>query len=84
MAAAGLAAALGATVDQVENAAYFKKKGIISVLTEDKLTPESLEYSIGRLFENGKSYTAVCKKLDLRSANERVLSYLNKYARHTK
>ena len=69
--------------DQVENAAYFKKKGIISVLTEDKLTPESLEYSIGRLFENGKSYTAACKKLDLRSANERVLSYLNKYARHT-
>lgn len=70
--------------DQVENAAYFKKKGLISVLTEDKLTPESLEYSIGRLFENGKSYTAACKKLDLRSANERVLSYLNKYARHTK
>ncbi len=70
--------------DQVENAAYFKKKGVISVLSEDKLTPESLEYSIGRLFENGKKYAEACKKLDLRSANERVLSYLTKYAGHPK
>ncbi len=67
--------------DQVENADYFRKKGVISVLEERRLTPDSLAYSIDKLFENEAKYRNACKKLDLKSANEKVLAFLAEYSK---
>lgn len=63
--------------DQEENAEYFRKKGVISVLKEEKLNADSLLYSIERLFGKAASYSSACKKLDFRSANEKVISFLD-------
>lgn len=63
--------------DQEENAEYFRKKGVISVLKEEKLNADSLLFSIERLFEKAESYSSACKKLNLRSANEKVVSFLD-------
>lgn len=63
--------------DQEENAEYFRKKGVISVLKEEKLNADSLLYSVERLFKKAENYSSACKKLNLRSANEKVVSFLD-------
>lgn len=62
--------------DQEENAEYFRKKGVISVLKEEKLNADSLLYSAERLFKKAENYSSACKKLNFRSANEKVISFL--------
>ena len=63
--------------DQEENAEYFRKKGVLSVLKEEKLNADSLLYSIDRLLGKAENYSAACKKLNFRSANDKVISFLD-------
>lgn len=63
--------------DQEQNAEYFRKKGIISVLKEEKLNADSLLYSVDNLFKKAENYSSACKKTDFRSANEKVISFLD-------
>lgn len=67
--------------DQEENAEYFGKKGVLTVLAENDLSPDSLINSIEKLFKNKNRYIAACKKLNLTSANEKVLSVINRIAK---
>lgn len=64
--------------DQEENAEYFCKKGVITVLSECNLNRDSLIKSIEKLFENRNKYSAACEKLDLASANEKVISVISR------
>ena len=69
--------------DQEENAAYFRRKGAIAVLPEDKLSPESLIHVIKRLDENSPKFKDACSHLNLTAANARVISILSDFSRRT-
>ena len=69
--------------DQEENAAYFKRKGAIAVLPEDKLSPESLIHVIKRLDENSPKFKDACSHLNLTAANVRIISILSDFSRRT-
>ena len=69
--------------DQEENAAYFRRKGAIAVLPEDKLSPESLIHVIKRLDENSPKFKDACSRLNLTAANARIISILSDFSRRT-
>ncbi len=69
--------------DQEENAAYFRRKGAIAVLPEDKLSPELLIHVIKRLDENSPKFKDACSHLNLTAANARIISILSHFSRRT-
>lgn len=57
--------------DQLENAAYFEKKGYAPMLKEEDLSPENLEHSIKQLLSQKEHYqTNMAASQEIRSADD--------------
>lgn len=63
--------------DQIQNAHYFKEKGISSVLEEENLTPELLFETINDVFACKKEVEIKIKNLNIISGTEKVIEVIN-------
>ena len=70
--------------DQEQNAAYFRRKGAIAVLPEDRLSPESLIHVIERLDKDSPKYKEACSNLNFLAADTRIITILSAYAKTSK
>lgn len=66
--------------DQLQNAAYFSKLGLSSVLQESELTPKSLADSIAQLADSIATYQAKLDAYDLPNSVERIQKLIEESA----
>ncbi len=68
--------------DQVENAGYFEKLGLVSVLEQNNLTPESLTFAINSTYANRNNIKKALEKRPVLDGSEKIakilISYINK------
>lgn len=62
--------------DQIQNAKYFQKKGISTVLNDDHFTSEDLLKAVDNVFSRRESLIAAMKALDIRSATDKIVQLL--------
>ena len=68
--------------DQVENANYFHDKGLIALLTEENLTPQTLYDAIATLDKNSTKIKERCKKENYSENAQKIVSEIKKYRRN--
>lgn len=66
--------------DQIQNANYFKEKGVSEVLDEDALTSETLYKAINQLFEKRVKLQKNIQALGITSGTENILDVIRKKA----
>ena len=67
--------------DQVENAEYFAKKGMVSLLPQENLTPESLESAVAACYANRFNIRRKLEETPVRDASRQITKLLSDYAR---
>ena len=67
--------------DQVENAEYFAKKGLVSLLPQENLTPESLESAVAACYANRFNIRRKLEETPVRDASRQITKLLSDYAR---
>ena len=67
--------------DQVENAEYFAKKGLVSLLPQENLTPESLESAVAACYANRFNIRRKLEETPVRDASRQITKPLSDYAR---
>ena len=65
--------------DQIDNALFFKEKGVCSVLMQESLTAESFLNGVFNLVENSKKLQRAVNELKYPLANRKIAQILNKY-----
>ena len=63
--------------DQVLNAEYFQRKGLVYVLPQNVLSPESLTLATNSVYSNRVTIRKRLEKMDFESANEKIVNLLN-------
>jgi UDP-N-acetylglucosamine--N-acetylmuramyl-(pentapeptide) pyrophosphoryl-undecaprenol N-acetylglucosamine transferase len=66
--------------DQVLNAEYFQKKGVVYVLQQNALTPESLAITIESVYSNRKNIVKNLDKEPIINSCEKIAEILSEYA----
>lgn len=67
--------------DQVLNAEYFQKLGLVYVLNQNVLTPASLNYAINSVYMNRMNIKKSFEKYPIENANDRIVSILSSYSK---
>lgn len=67
--------------DQVDNAEYFQKLGLVYVLHQNVLTPSSLNFAVNSAYLNSDNLKKALKKHPVENANEKIVSILLSYCR---
>lgn len=65
--------------DQIENALYFKDNGLIAVLMEENLTPETLISALKDLEKNRGKITSACGATNYRQSAKKIANYIKSY-----
>lgn len=65
--------------DQVDNANYFEKLGLVNVLTQENLTPESLAFAINSTYTNRNNIRKNIEKRPIFDASEKIVNILTNY-----
>lgn len=60
--------------DQIQNARYFEKQGISTVLNDDSLSPEALLQAINTVFQQREVFVEKIKALGVTSASEKLIA----------
>ena len=68
--------------DQIQNAEWFFKKGVCSLLQESQLTAQSLITSVTSLYANRYNIRNNITGKLLKTGNDEIIALLNKYAVH--
>lgn len=66
--------------DQIQNAYYFKEKGVSEVLDEENLSPESLYQAIIHLYEKRAKRQKQIQSLGIRSGTDSILKLIKEQA----
>lgn len=64
--------------DQIQNARYFKNKGISFVIEEDELSPDRLLSTLDTLWQQKDSIEEKIKNLNVKSGTENILTIIDK------
>ena len=67
--------------DQIENAEYFYKKGLIDMIYEENLTENSLLGGVYSVYKNKEQYIKKMKENAFPNANKIISDYLKTYAK---
>ncbi|MBE7061378.1 MAG: undecaprenyldiphospho-muramoylpentapeptide beta-N-acetylglucosaminyltransferase [Clostridiales bacterium] len=65
--------------DQVDNANYFEKLGLVNVLPQENLTPESLAFAINSTYTNRNNIRKNIEKRPIFDASEKIVNILTNY-----
>lgn len=65
--------------DQVLNAAYFQKKGLVSVLPQENLTSDSLTFAINSIYANRANIATKFDKYPIKDASRQISRILADY-----
>jgi len=66
--------------DQVENAKYFQKLGLVYVLNQDVLTPSSLNFAVNSVYSNRENLKKAFEKYKVEDSSEKIVSILRSYS----
>lgn len=67
--------------DQVENAEYYAKKGLVTVLPQENLTPESLESAVAACYADRFNFRRRLEETPVRDASRQITKLLSDYAK---
>lgn len=67
--------------DQLQNAAYFEKRGCFDVVPQEDLTPAVLHEKISALYAKRGEYAARMRSVGIADSLEKIVALLEKYAR---
>lgn len=65
--------------DQIQNAAYFQKMGVSTVINDAELTPEILITTVDRVFSNKITLIKAMKALHIHSATQCIIALINEF-----
>jgi len=64
--------------DQIVNANYFEKKGLLKVLPQENLTPNSLLYNVNDIYRHKSLYVSAIKNYPIKIANKIICDTIEK------
>lgn len=67
--------------DQIENAEYFRQKGLADILYQSDLTGESLTKKVKNLYKERSFYLKNMSEQNFTSANEKIVRVLSNYSK---
>ncbi|MGI5907880.1 MAG: undecaprenyldiphospho-muramoylpentapeptide beta-N-acetylglucosaminyltransferase [Christensenellales bacterium] len=67
--------------DQLQNAAYFEKRGCFNVVRQEDLTPAVLHEKIAGLYAKRVEYAARMRSVGIADSLQRIIALIEKYAR---
>lgn len=70
--------------DQIENANYFEKQGLITVLSQENLTADALYLSISSTYANRVNIRKNLEKYSIKDASEKIVNILKGYVNTSK
>lgn len=65
--------------DQIENAEYFYKKGLVNFILQEKLTDNSFIYEIDKLYNEKSLILSKLKNSSVKAGNDKIIEILSKY-----
>lgn len=68
--------------DQILNAEYFYKKGLVHILNQELLTKESIILAINSAYSNREKISAKIKKFNNQNANKKICEIILSYTKH--
>lgn len=66
--------------DQVLNAEYFQKLGLVYVLNQNVLTPSSLNFAVNSVYANKENIKKSFEKYPVEDASEKIVNIVRSYA----